>query len=99
MPYDKKKMERIKNTVTSAAKSLAKDDVYSRAEKRMKDYKAGKLGRIARLKRTAKELIGGKKTYLKKKKVTTTRTKHVTRGLEQAGVSKKKIKKLRGGGY
>lgn len=64
----KEKMDRIKNTVASAAKSLAQDDVYSRAKKRLKDYKAGKLGRIAKLKRTAKELIGGKKTYLPKKK-------------------------------
>ena len=48
----------------------AKNDaeVYANAEKNIKKLKAGKLGRIAKLKRTAKELIGGSKTYLPKKK-------------------------------
>jgi hypothetical protein len=41
-------------------------DVYKNAEKNLKKLHAGKLGRIAKLKRTAKELIMGEKTYLPK---------------------------------
>ncbi len=48
------------------AKTMAK--AYANAKTNIKKMKAGKLGRIARIKRTAKELIGGKNTYLKKKK-------------------------------
>ena len=46
----------------------AKNDaeVYANAEKNLAKLKAGKLGMIARLKRTAKELIGGEMTYLPK---------------------------------
>jgi len=41
-------------------------DVYANAEKNLAKLKSGKLGRIAKLKRTAKELIGGEMTYLPK---------------------------------
>lgn len=41
-------------------------DVYKNAEKNLKKLHAGELGRIAKLKRTAKELVMGSKTYLKK---------------------------------
>ena len=41
-------------------------DVYKNAEKNLALLRAGKLGRIAKLKRTAKELIGGERTYLPK---------------------------------
>jgi len=37
--------------------------VYANAEKNLKKLKSGKLGRIAKLKRIAKELIGGASTY------------------------------------
>jgi Mor family transcriptional regulator len=77
-------------------KTVAK--AYSNAKKNLKKLKAGKLGRIARIKRTAKELIGGKNTYLpkKKKKVTTTRTKDVTKSLSRGGLTTKEIARLRG---
>ena len=41
-------------------------DVYKNAEKNLKKLKAGKFGRLAKLKRTVKELIGGEMTYLPK---------------------------------
>ena len=41
---------------------------YKNAENNLRKYRAGKLGRLARLRRTAKELIGGKNTYLPKAK-------------------------------
>jgi len=46
----------------------AKNDaeVYANAEKNIKKLKAGKLGRVAKLKRMAKEVIGGEMTYLPK---------------------------------
>ncbi len=75
-------------------------DVYKNAEENLKKLRAGKLGRIAKLKRTAKELIGGGKTYLpkkkkKKKSKKTTRTKQVESGLKQAGLSESDIAKFR----
>ena len=75
------------------------EKVYANAEKNLKKLKEGKLGRLAKLKRTAKELIGGSKTYLpkkKKKKVKTTRTKVIESGLSKAGLSTKEIARLRG---
>jgi len=50
---------------------------------------------MMKAKRKAKELIGGKNTYLKKKKFTTTRTEAHESALSKAGVSYEKIKKLR----
>lgn len=47
---------------------MPKDKVYVNAEKNLKRFKAGKLGRVGRLKRAAKELIGGEKTYLSKER-------------------------------
>lgn len=72
-------------------------DVYENARKNLKKLHAGKLGRIARLKRTAKELIGGSKTYLpkKKKKKKTVRTKQVESGLRRAGLSESDMAKFR----
>lgn len=74
-------------------------DVYKNAEKNLKKLHAGKLGRIAKLKRTAKELIGGSKTYLpkkKKKKKKTVRAKTIESGLSRAGLSAKEIAKFGG---
>ena len=45
------------------AKTMAK--AYANAKTNIKKLKAGKLGRVGRLKRTTKELVGGKKTYKK----------------------------------
>ena len=65
MPEDKEKLARIKKTVSNAA-------VYINAEKNLKKLKAGKLGRIARLKKKAKtwakEVVGGEKTYISKER-------------------------------
>ncbi len=49
------------------AKTMAK--AYANAKTNIKKLKAGKLGRVAKLKRTAKELIGGKKTYLSAERI------------------------------
>jgi len=89
--------EQVKKTWDKYKKKQAKTDVYKNAEKNLKKLKAGKLGRIARLKRTAKELIGGSKTYLpkKKKKLKTKRTKDVTSKLSATGLTDKEIAKFR----
>lgn len=82
-------------------------NVYKNAEKNMKLLKAGKLGRLAKLKRTAKELLLGEKTYLpKKKKVKkakkskpefkTVRTSAVERRLSASGMTEAEIQRLRG---
>lgn len=81
------------------------EKVYSNAEKNLKKLHAGKLGRIAKLKRWAKELTGGEMTYLPKgspkpkkpkKKKKTTRTKAVESGLSKAGLSAKEIARFGG---
>jgi hypothetical protein len=75
------------------------EKAYANAEKNLKKLHAGKLGRIAKLKRTVKELIGGSKTYLpkkKKKKKKTARTKVVESGLSKAGLSAKEIARFGG---
>lgn len=53
---------------------------------------------VSKLKRSVKELIGGKHTYMpkKKKKYKTIRTGVVEGGLKQAGLTQKEIRKLRG---
>jgi ABC-type glutathione transport system ATPase component len=48
--------------------ALQEKNVYANAEKNMTKLKAGKLGRVAKAKRWFKELSGGEKTYLPKKK-------------------------------
>lgn len=75
-------------------------DVYANAEKNLAKLKAGKLGRIAKLKRTFKELVGGSKTYLpkkkkKKKQVKITRSKQIESGLRRAGLSESDMAKFR----
>ena len=62
------RQRRVFDKKQSIKKSVDEARVYANAEKNLKKLKAGKLGRIAKLKRTTKELIGGKKTYLPKKK-------------------------------
>lgn len=80
-------------------------DVYKNAEKNMKLLKAGKLGRLAKLRRTAKELLHGEKTYLPKKKkrkksakadVKTARTVGIEGELKNSGMTAKEIRRLRG---
>ena len=65
-------------------------------EKNIKDQTKSKDTWVSKLKRSVKELIGGKKTYLPKKEFKTTRTKAVKKGLKQAGLSQKEIDRLRG---
>ena len=92
----------MKRAAELSKKNAEDAKVYENAEKNLKKLRAGKLGRIAKLKRTAKELIGGSKTYLpkkkkkKKKKVKTTRTKVVESRLSKAGLSAKEVARLRG---
>lgn len=59
--------------------------------------KAKPKKKVGKLRRRVKELIGGSKTYLPKKKkdVKTTRTKAVESGLAKAGVKGKALAKLR----
>lgn len=50
---------------------------------------------VARVARKLRELYYGPKTYLPKKKITTTVTRKTEKGLRQAGISRKRIKRLR----
>lgn len=75
-------------------------DIYKNAEENLKKLKAGKLGRIARIKRTAKELIYGSKTYLpkkKKKKKKSAGTVRVEQGLRRGNaLTEKEIARFGG---
>ena len=53
-------------------------------------------GLMKRVGRKLREVYGGKNTYMPKKSVETARTKTVSGGLKQAGLTDKEIAKLRG---
>ena len=71
----------------------SREKAIKNAEGRLKAVKSGKL---AKFKRTLRELRLGKKAYLKKKKVKTKRTGDVESALAKYGLSASDIKRLRG---
>lgn len=87
-------MSKMKRAISKAGK-YAKELERIAARSKPKPKPTQDEAFIKRVARKLRELYYGPKTYLPKKKPTTTATRKVERGLKQAGISKKKIKRLR----